>query len=255
MNRLIYLDQRSSPKFWEYHWQRVGTPAPLSRHDEILATTARYLVKGARVLEGGCGRGDKVKALADAGFDAVGVDYADCTVRQARLDFPGIDIRAGDVRALPFPDQSLDGYWSLGVIEHFWGGYDPILAEAHRVLKRGGVLFLTAPWLSPFRRRKVRTGGYPIREYDSEPDNFFQFALPRDEVSRALQWHGFELLRWRGVASADTLLEEVAVWRTQIDWLLGSRGRIWKRVLRRALLRALNGYFGHSFLAIARRQA
>jgi SAM-dependent methyltransferase len=254
LDRLVYVAQRASPEFWDEHWRREGAPTALSRHDEILVTTSRYLRRGARVLEGGCGRGDKVNALAAAGFDAVGVDYAEDAVQQARNDFPGLDIRVGDVRALPFPDQSFDGYWSVGVIEHFWEGYDAILAEAARVLRIGAVLFLTAPWLSPYRRRKLRAGGYPVLTGVSEPENFFQFALSRQEVAPALQRQGFELLHWRGVAAATTLLEEVTVFRAQIDWLLKSRGRLGKRLLRRMLLQTLGGYCGHSFMAVARRR-
>lgn len=253
-DRLVYLEGRATPEFWDDHWKRQGTPEALSRHDEILITTSRYLRSGARVLEGGCGRGDKVKALASVGFDAVGVDYAEQSVQLARSEFPGLDIRVGDVRALPFPDRSFDGYWSVGVIEHFWDGYEQILAEAARVLKGGAVLFLTAPWLSPFRRHKLRSGGYPILTSDSEPENFFQFALSRREVADALQRHGFDLLRWRGVAAAVTLLEEVTTFRAQVEWLLNSRGRLGKRILRRLLLQALGGYCGHSFMAIARRR-
>ena len=52
------------------------------------------------------------------------MDFAEESVRRARLEYPGLDIREGDVRSLPFPAGHFDGYWSIGVIEHFWGGYD-----------------------------------------------------------------------------------------------------------------------------------
>ena len=119
----------------------IADPAPLVPTLMLDARiTARYLPPGSRVLEGGCGRANKVKALADAGFAAVGVDYAAESVELARQVYPGLDIQVGDVRMLPFPDGAFDGYWSIGVIEHFWAGYDDILREARRVLKPGGVL-------------------------------------------------------------------------------------------------------------------
>jgi hypothetical protein len=43
------------------------------------------------------------------------------------------------------------------------------------------------------------------------------------------------------------------VGRAQFAWLLGSRGSLLKRLLRRAVVRGLNPYCGHSFLAVARR--
>ena len=254
-DRLIYLDEKATPEFWDQHWRAEGKPPQRNRHDEVVAVTRKHLKPGARILEGGCGRGDKVKALADAGFDAVGVDFAEQSVRQARLDFPKLDIRFGDVRALEFPAATFDGYWSFGVIEHFWDGYGDILAEAARILKCGGMLFLTAPWLSPYRRRKVRSGAFASLEFASEPAAFFQFALPREEICAALTRHGFRLVRWRGLASDVSLKEEVTGLKRPIDWLLNSRGTLAKRVLRRITLSALNGYCGHSFLAVARRSA
>jgi SAM-dependent methyltransferase len=141
--RLVYLDAKATPEFWDARWQAEGR-AGRSRQDEAFARiTARHLPPGSRVLEGGCGRANKVKALADAGFAAVGVDYAAESVEFARQIYPGLDIRVGDVRSLPFPDGCFDGYWSIGVIEHFWTGYDDILGEARRVLKPDGRLFLT----------------------------------------------------------------------------------------------------------------
>ncbi len=251
--RLVYLHAKATPEFWDGHWESAGKPPPVSERHEVITVTRKYLSQGARVLEGGCGRADKVKAMADAGFRVTGVDFAEQSVQRARLDFPGLDVQLGDVRTLDFPAQHFDGYWSIGVIEHFWSGYLPILAEAARVLRPGGYLFLTAPWLSPYRQGRARAGGYPIEEFSNEPESFYQFALNRDEVRAALAQHGLHVVSWRGLASEVCMREDMPRLKRQVDWLLGSRGSILKRVFRHALTQALNGYCGHSFLAIARR--
>jgi SAM-dependent methyltransferase len=252
-DRLVYLDANPTPEFWDARWRAEGKPPPVSLNNPVVAVTARYLSRGSRVLEGGCGRADKVKAMADFGFRAVGIDFAQQSVSQAKLDYPELDIRLGDVRSLDFPDSSFDGYWSLGVIEHFWGGYGEILSEAARVLRPKGILFLTAPWLSPFRQRKARANGYPRVDFVSEPDGFYQFALRRREVGAELVSRGFELLHWRGLACEVSMKEDMTAFRAQIEWLLGSKGSIVKRVLRRVVTGSLNRYCGHSFLAVARR--
>jgi len=254
-DRLIYLDEKATPQYWDQHWKAEGRLPERNRWDDVVRVSTNHLRLGSRILEGGCGRGDKVKALTDARFKVIGVDFAEQSVGQAKLDFPGLDIRLGDVRALDFPDHSFDGYWSVGVIEHFWDGYGRILAEAARVLTPGGMLFLTAPWLSLYRRRKVRAGRYASMEFATEPATFFQFALSRDEVCAALRRHGFELVRWRGLASDVSLREEMIGLRRPVNWLLDSRGTLVKRVFRRAILSGLNAYCGHSFLAVARRTA
>ncbi len=255
-DRLVYLDQKATPEFWDARWVAEGTPPPPSSRREIIDVTGKYLPRGARVLEGGCGRADKVKALHDAGFDAVGVDFAADTVQRAKATYPDIDVRAGDVRSLEFPDGHFDGYWSFGVIEHFWTGYDAILAEAARVLRPNGLLFLTAPWFSPYRKWKADRKGYPAIDSLSptEPESFYQFALTRREVSAQLQKHGFGLEHWRGRASAISMLDDMTALRRQIDWLLGSRGSIAKRILRRLITQGMNAYCGHSFLAVSRRR-
>ena len=252
-DRLVYLDAQATPEFWDARWRAEGKPPPVSSLDPVVTTTGRYLSPGSRVLEGGCGRANKVKAMADAGFRAVGVDFAQRSVSQAKLDYPGLDIRLGDVRLLDFPDGSFDGYWSIGVIEHFWKGYGEILSEAARVLRPKGFLFLSAPWFSPYRRLKVRRSGYPRSDFVDEPETFYQFALSRPEVEIQLAAHGFEVLRWRGLASEISVKEDMTACRAQVDWLLGSRGSIVKRLLRRVVVEGLNPFFGHSFLAVARR--
>jgi len=253
-DRLVYLDEKATPEFWDARWRAEGRAGTSRQDNEIVRVTAKYLPAGSRVLEDGCGRANKVKALADSGFKAIGIDFAEESVRQARLEYPELDIRKGDVRSLPFPADYFDGYWSIGVIEHFWIGYDPILAEAHRVLRPGRLLFLTAPWFSPYRRYKARIGGYPQSQFGREPEAFYQFALGRREVTAELSKHGFDLLRWRGLAPEVSMQEDMDSMRRPVEWLLGSRGSYPKRLLRRAVTGALAGFCGHSFMAIARRR-
>ncbi len=253
-NRLVYLEAKATPEYWDKRWEREGKPPQISPKDDVIVVTKKHLKPGSRVLEGGCGRANKVDALANAGFDAVGIDFAEETVAEAKRFYGDIDVRKGDVRALDFEDASLDGYWSIGVIEHFWTGYDDILSEAARVLKPGGYLFLTAPWFSPLRQERARAGAYEEIDASSEPQDFYQFALGREEVAGELARHGFEVESWRGRVSEISMKDDMVKYRKPIEWLLGSRGSIVKRVVRRVVARSLNSYCGHSFLAVARRK-
>jgi SAM-dependent methyltransferase len=250
-DRLVYFHESATPAFWDGYWEAQGKPPTISHRDYVVAVTKKYLDRGARILEGGCGRANKVKALADAGFSPIGIDFAEKSVQQARRYYPGLDIRMGDVRSLDFSNDSFDGYWSIGVIEHFWTGYDSILAEAARVLRPQGFIFLTAPWFSPYRQRKARSGGYATVDFEDEPELFYQFALGRKEVSTQLKRHGFKLIHWRGLGSETSMKQDMSTLRRQIDWIFASRGSIVKRVLRRAITAGLDPYCGHSFLAVA----
>src|SRR5205823_4994282 len=60
---------------------------------------------------------------------------------------PVMDVRvAGDIFRLPFADDSVDGIWNVGVMEHFTHDQiDAILRELHRVLRPGGRVILLWP--------------------------------------------------------------------------------------------------------------
>ena len=87
-DRLVYLDEKATPEFWDARWRAEGRASNSRQHDEIIRVTSKYLPLGACVLEGGCGRADKVRALADAGFKATGIDFA-----KNRCGRPGSNIR------------------------------------------------------------------------------------------------------------------------------------------------------------------
>ena len=89
----------------------------------------------------------RILAWAQArGARAYGVDISEPTVRQAQSAFPPGALRAavGDVRAIPFGDNSFDAIYSMGTIEHFAETQDAI-GEMARVLKPGGRAIIGVP--------------------------------------------------------------------------------------------------------------
>ena len=157
--RLVFEKEnlrKADSKLWDSHWSDYSGEdfaKDVKRKDRfVLYYTSKYLPRGSKVLEGGCGIGDKVFSLHNYGFDAYGVDYATNTVSKVNQAVPELKITTGDVRKLDFDDHFFDGYWSLGVIEHFVDGYDAILSEMNRVIKEGGYLFLTVPSMSIIRK-------------------------------------------------------------------------------------------------------
>ena len=180
--RLIYIAETASPEYWDHHWESKNLRAEITKKhfDQlVIPTTKKYLAPGSRVLEGGCGTGVHVFGLRQNGFESIGVDNAPETVRLAKEAVPEMDIRLGDVLTLDFEDNYFDGYWSIGVIEHFWDGYEPVLSEMKRLLKPGGYLFLTFPYMSPLRKWKARRGQYPMHEHMRSLDS--PFGLARDD--------------------------------------------------------------------------
>jgi ubiquinone/menaquinone biosynthesis C-methylase UbiE len=103
-----------------------------------------------RILELGFGPGVSTQiasARASKGFVA-GIDHSQTMVqaasqRNAAAIRSGlIELKHGDVSALPYPDESFDTAFSLHSI-YFWPNPVDCLTEIRRVLKPGGLLGIT----------------------------------------------------------------------------------------------------------------
>jgi SAM-dependent methyltransferase len=94
----------------------------------------------------------RILAWADRqGARAYGVDISAPTVMQALAAFGtdsdarhGLCAAVGDVRDLPFSDNSFDAIYSMGTIEHF-NETEQAVAEMARVLKPGGRAIIGVP--------------------------------------------------------------------------------------------------------------
>lgn len=193
-------NSKATPEFWDSHWptdevlkKRIISTRNSRYWSRILA---KYLPdKSARILEGGCGYGHLVDAMNYWGYEAFGVDFAKETIKNVTKLIPELNVRIGDVRHLEFQDAFFDGYLSLGVIEHFWDGYEAILTEIYRVLKPGGYVFIGFPCVSFADRIKKFYGGYKKYRESVQPSNFFQFGLNTRDVIKDLERIGFEHIK------------------------------------------------------------
>jgi SAM-dependent methyltransferase len=197
--RLVYIGEAASPDFWDRHWDVADYKKSVERgrnNPLCLGTLRKYIPdKTGLILEGGCGLGHVVYAMHVHGYKCIGIDNAERTIGRIQEAFPELDVRIGDVMSLPFPDNYFIGYWSGGVIEHFWDGYYEILAEMRRVLIKGGYVFLSFPYMSFLRRQKVRLALYEEFNKDLvEKEHFYQFALHAKTVISDFESAGFKLL-------------------------------------------------------------
>lgn len=237
-DRLVFLNVAPDQVYWDTLWENNLTVSNIRRGDRFVTSeTRRVLPSGARVLDAGCGIAATVSGLASAGFAAEGIDYAEATVAAVNRLAPDLNVRLGDVRALDYADEELDGVWSLGVIEHFFDGFDPLIEETFRVLRPGGYLFLTVPVISPSKALKLSLERYENFQAEDRP-RFFQFAFRRAHVVSQIQTLGFQLCREYGRSGAFGLTEDMPV----LARVLGLRpdavslpARIWWRTVDRLL--------------------
>lgn len=100
--------------------------------------------KADRVLDLGCGTGRHAVYLAQNGFEVIGCDSSEAALRIVKAILPEAEFQACDVGLLPYRDLSVDGIFCHAVIQHgTLATIKKAIAEMHRVLRRGGVLFLT----------------------------------------------------------------------------------------------------------------
>ena len=211
--RLVFIREKALADFWDRHWAKSEVEDAF-RYSAvnlfITKNTSKHLRPGATILEGGCGLGQNLFSLHKMGYKAYGIDYASDTVVRVKKYHPELSLICGDVMALPFPDNYFDGYWSLGVIEHFYDGFEPILKEMKRVIKPGGYLFLTFPCMSWYRRKKASEGKY--KDWMPTALNirkFYQFALDAGAVAEEFEANGFVVIKKSSLAGFKGFKDEM----------------------------------------------
>jgi ubiquinone/menaquinone biosynthesis C-methylase UbiE len=181
---------------------------------DLVVQLSAYLDKylegdGTRfVLDVGCGSGDMLRALGDAGFEAVGVDLSEQMVTRARFNNTATDkqplIEICDMCTLPRTwSNKFDGLFCITALQHQpvrSGRFLKALKEFARVLKTNGIA-----------RIDIRIG------YDSgfDPDLRFIEAFPNEnDVIKYAEEAGFELV---GLPHRKTMESGVNSFRRDIE--------------------------------------
>lgn len=96
------------------------------------------------VLDAACGTGRHAAYLAAAGRDVIGVDSSGEMLARARAKLPGVDLRLGELTALPLDDGAVAGVVCALALSHL-PELESAVAELGRVLAAGGRLVISNP--------------------------------------------------------------------------------------------------------------
>ncbi len=195
-------------EYWTRHWDKVAerNPEELLHADEKFGLVESYLAglpAGARLLDGGCGLGQWTVHYTAKGFEVVGLDISRATVEALVKRFPQCRFVVGDLKETGFEDGHFDGYFTWGTFEHLETGLQPYFAEARRILKPGGLLFVSVPFQNA---RHIRRDKKTLERWDESyrpgqgypgPMRFYQWRLTRPELFREFELGGFQCLEIR----------------------------------------------------------
>ena len=128
----------------------------VAHEDEDLATfqakTGFSLsdLKGASVLDAGCGGGRYCRIAAESGARVYGADHSSAVEKASKLcaDFDQVRLVQADLKHLPFAEESFDFAFSIGVMHHDVETR-PVFDAVARMVRPGGQL---AVWL--YRRNQ-----------------------------------------------------------------------------------------------------
>jgi ubiquinone/menaquinone biosynthesis C-methylase UbiE len=124
-----------------------------AQHRESVERTidvlAEVVAPPGPVADLGCGPGAHALALAQRGYDVVGVDgsprMVETACTRAVRDEVGATFEVHDVsETLPFTDASFGGVLAILVLQHL-AQPAAFIADIHRCLRPGGALLITAP--------------------------------------------------------------------------------------------------------------
>jgi len=187
-------------------WDDAGESRPL--HDlnpvRLAYVAERVNLRGARVLDVGCGGGILSEALAASGANVTGIDLAPRVLEVARLHLlesgHTVDYREISVEALAEESPgTFDVITCMEMLEHV---PDPasIIAACASLLKPGGRLFLSTLNRTPAAFALAIVGAeYALKLLPRGTHHYAQFIRP-SELARSLRASGFELEDLRGLA-------------------------------------------------------
>lgn len=194
------------------------------RDDESLIIQHFFPSPPCRVLDLGVGNGRTTVPLHKMGYEVVGIEYCEELVRAGLREHPEVNLRQGDARDLQYPDSSFDVVWFS------WNGIDymspyservAVLQEVHRVLKPGGLFFVSSHNVLGIIGRLIKPPGLTIQAlqfilnqfttrsglfswYFTWKDQFLGcpifYSAPPSRQAKALRAQGFVVHGIRSVA-------------------------------------------------------
>ncbi|MDH3627303.1 MAG: class I SAM-dependent methyltransferase [Acidobacteriota bacterium] len=167
---------------FSYQWHAIKTTPSLKTFStdtksSFIRTIGRTpsQFSGKKVLDAGCGRGVLLELLSKNDAKVIGIDMSDgisVAASKAKKERQAHVVR-GDILQPPFPDESFDAIFSLGVLHHTSDCKGSVLRLA-RLLRPGGFM---AIWVYSSYSRYRNACSDALRHVTTRMPHSILFAL------------------------------------------------------------------------------
>lgn len=197
------------------YWNSVASEKTFSHPMRLDWLTRAPGGRGAAVLDYGCGYGRTLRELSEAGFARlVGVDFSLAMLVRCRASLPTVSLIRSDGQKLPLAAGTVDVILLFAVLTCVPDDGDQrrLLAEVSRVLRPGGLIYISDLLLNDDARNRER-----YEQYADQFGCYGVFQLPEGVVVRhhrkewieeltssfqALEFEPFEVITMNGNKSA-----------------------------------------------------
>lgn len=169
-------DQKTLVEFYSdgYDLTRYYSPITEKRYKELLEEFEPYRNEG-RLLDVGCGYGFFLQTSKEAGWDATGIEITDEAVKACTSK--GLRMHHGTLESAVFPNDHFDVIVLIETIEHVIE-VDQLLKEIQRVLRPGGLVYLSTPNFNAINRYRLKEK-YDVVQYPLHLSYFTPATLKR----------------------------------------------------------------------------
>jgi SAM-dependent methyltransferase len=163
---------------------------------------------GGAILDAPCGTGRYFDLVLAAGRTVVGIDQSAGMLARARAKHPDVVVEKVSLQELDF-DGAFDAALCIDAMEYvFPEDWPRVLANLHRAVRGGGLIYLTVEQIDPVEIASVfaeaTAEGLPVVHGEKIwRDGGYHYYPSRDRVSRWLAAEGLEIVE-EGISRART---------------------------------------------------